>query len=288
MKDLQHNRLIELLADQSLFGLSAEERMELDQFKKQFPDWEDDFSLELTAAAIGVANLDVSGELPANLRTKVFANADEFFNSREATQEVLSFAPQANKTIGSTATESVVETTSRFSFWQNLGWAFAAVAGIALAVNIWTTRFQKPSEIVKTPETIQTPKPELTTAQKRDELLASAKDAVQLPLTNPKDEKEVVGDMVWSNEKQQGYARFRGLPANDAVKETYQLWIVDEAQDSKTPISGGVFNVSGGETIVPINAQLEVKKPKAVAITKEKVGGVVVSKQENVVAIAKI
>lgn len=289
MKDLQHNRLVELLADQSLFGLSAEEGMELGQLKKQFPEWENDFSLELTAAAIGLANLDVREELPANLRAQVFANADKFFSDGAADQEVFNFAPSANKTIVSPTGAGVVEATSGFSFWQNLGWAFAAVAGIALAVNIWTTRFEKPLEVVKNPESIQTPKPELTMAQKRDELIVSAKDAVQISLTNPKNEKEIVGDMVWSNEKQRGYARFRGLPANDAAKETYQVWIVDETQDSKTPISGGVFDVDGsGETIVPINAQLAVKKPKAVAITKEKVGGVVVSKQENVVAIAKV
>lgn len=289
MNDLQHTRLIELLADQPLFGLGAEERMELDQLKKQFPEWEDDLSLELTAAAIGLANLDVSDELPANLRAQVFANADEFFGKWEANREVSGFSSAANKMIDSPVGANVVETTSGFSFWQNLGWAFAAVAGIALAVNIWTTRFEKPSEVVKNPETIQTPKPELTTTQKRDELIVSAKDAVQISLTNPKNEKEIVGDMVWSNEKQRGYARFRGLPANDAAKETYQVWIVDETQDSKTPISGGVFDVNGsGEIIVPINVQLQVKKPKAVAITKEKVGGVVVSKQENVVAIAKI
>ncbi|MCY7345678.1 MAG: anti-sigma factor [Pyrinomonadaceae bacterium] len=289
MKDLQDNRLVELLADQSFFGLSAEEGMELGQLKKRFPEWENDFSLELTAAAIGLANLDVREDLPANLRAQVYANADEFFSEGATDQEVFNFAPSANKTIVSPPGASVAETTSGFSFWQNLGWAFAAVAGIALAVNIWTTRFEKPSEVVKNPETIQMPKPELTTAQKRDELLASAKDAVQISLTNPKNEKEIVGDMVWSNEKQRGYARFRGLPANDAAKETYQVWIVDETQDSKTPISGGVFDVDGsGEIIVPINAQLAVKKPKAVAITKEKVGGVVVSKQENVVAIAKV
>lgn len=285
MKKLEQDRLIELLADQSLFGLSAEETMELNQLKKQFPAWEDDFSLELTATAITLANLDLSDELPTHLRTQIFANADDFFSSWQETPETTKSAPAAN----SAAAERVVEPAPRFSFWQSLGWAFAAIAGIALAVNVWTTRFQNAPEIAKTPETVQTPKPELTTAQKRDELLTAAKDAVQLSLTNPKNEKEVVGDMVWSNEKQKGYARFRGLPANDAAKESYQLWIVDETQDSKTPISGGVFNVSSnGEVIVPINVQLEVKKPKVIAVTKEKAGGVVVSKQENLVAIAKI
>lgn len=282
MKNLQQDRLIELLADQTLSVLSAEEATELSQLKKQFPLRKNDFSFELTAAAINLADLDLSDELPAHMRTRILAVADSYFASREA-------APQANAFPTAAAATRNVETAPRFSFWQSLGWAFAAVAGVALALNVWTTRFQTSPEIAKTPEVIQTPKSELTAAQKRDELIAAAQDAVQLSLTNPKNEKEVVGDMVWSNEKQKGYARFRGLPANDAAKESYQLWIVDETQDAKTPISGGVFNVSSnGEVIVPVNVQLEVKKPKVIAVTREKAGGVVVSKQENVVAIAKI
>ncbi len=58
MTDLQRVRLLELLANQTLFGLSAEELMELEKSKKQFPEWGKDFSLELTAAAIGLFDLD--------------------------------------------------------------------------------------------------------------------------------------------------------------------------------------------------------------------------------------
>ncbi|MBA3694350.1 MAG: hypothetical protein H0W77_13085, partial [Acidobacteria bacterium] len=79
MKDLQKERLLELLADQTIFGLSEEEIMELEQLKRQFPDWEDDVSLELTAAMIGLSDLDTNDMLPANLRAKIFANADVFF-----------------------------------------------------------------------------------------------------------------------------------------------------------------------------------------------------------------
>ncbi len=292
MKNSEKERLLELLADQTIFGLSSEELMELKHLKNEFPDWEDDISLELTAAMIGLSDLDTNDALPADLRAKIFANADEFFSANEESQKVLNFTPKANKTVASSAVESVgkiavVEPKS--SAWQWLGWAFAAAACVALAINLWLTQSQKPTEVAKTPETIQTPKPELSLAQKREQLLASATDAVQVSLANPKNEKEILGDMVWSNSQQKGYARFRGLPANDTAQETYQLWIVDETQNEKTPISGGVFDVSGtGEIIVPINAQLTVKKPKMVAVTKEKPGGVVVSKQEKVVAVAKI
>ncbi len=292
MKDLRKERLLELLADQTIFGLSEEEIMELGRLKNQFPDWEDDVSLELTAAMIGLSDLDTDDMLPANLRAKIFTDADVFFSTNKESQEILNSAPKANKTVGSLATESggnIIEVKTKQPFWQWLGWGIAAAACVALVINLWLTRTQKQPEIAANSETVQTPKPELSVAQKREQLLALADDAVQVSFANPKNEQEVLGDVVWSNSNQKGFVRVRGLPANDAAKETYQLWIVDENQDPKTPLSGGVFNVpSTGEVIVPIDAQLIVKKPKMIAVTKEKPGGVVVSKPDRIVAVAKI
>jgi hypothetical protein len=37
MKDLEKERLIELLADRTIFGLTEEELIELEQLEKQFP-----------------------------------------------------------------------------------------------------------------------------------------------------------------------------------------------------------------------------------------------------------
>ncbi len=289
MIDLQKERLLELLADRIVFGLDEKESMELNKLKKEFPDWDDDVSLELAATAIGLSTLETKDELPSDLQRKIFASADEYFDKRETASKVLNFTPKSNVNANSTAAETVrtiVETKT--SPWQWLGWTFAAAACIALAFTL-LTRTDTTPEIVRTPETIQTPTPELPVERKREQLLASATDVVKIPLANPKNEKEIVGDMVWSNAEQKGYARFTNLPVNDAAKESYQLWIVDETQDVKTPISGGVFNVSkSGEVIVPVNAQLQVKKPKMIAVTVEKSGGVVVSKQEKVVALAKI
>jgi len=298
MKNLEKERLLELFADQTLFGLSNEEAMEFKVLKNKFPELEEDLSLELTAAMIGLSDLNTDEILPTDLRARIYANADNFFNSTEESQKVLNFASRTNQTPGLTATESVNQVAiaePKSSAWQWLGWAFAAAACIALAVNLWLTQFQKPTETVKNPEPVQTPQivqtptPELTVVQKREQLLASATDVVQVSLASPKNKNEILGDMVWSNSQQKGYARLRGLPANNVAEECYQLWIVDETQNEKTPISGGVFDVSGtGEIVVPINAQLQVKKPKAVAVSKEKSGGVVVSKPERIVAIAKI
>lgn len=290
MNEEKKERLFELLADQTVVGLNEEELMELKELKKQFPDWENDISFELAAAAIGLANLDTNQTVPANLRARVLADADKFFGITEETKKVKSFAPRKN--LSSPATETVgqiVEVETKRPFWQWLGWAVAAAACVALAFNLWLTRVQPNNEIAKQPERINTPTPELSAAQKRAEFLASAADVVTKVWKSPKDEKKNLGDIVWSNSQQKGYVRFRGLPANNPTKESYQLWIVDETQDKKTPISGGVFNiVENGEVVIPIDAQLEIKKPIMFAVTKEKPGGVVVSKQEVVVAVAKV
>ena len=81
----------------------------------------------------------------------------------------------------------------------------------------------------------------------------------------------------------------RGLPKNDASKTSYQLWIFDANQDDKTPVDGGVFDInSEGEVIIPIDAKIKVGKPQMFAVTAEKPGGVVVSKRDKIVTIAKV
>lgn len=96
------------------------------------------------------------------------------------------------------------------------------------------------------------------------------------------------GDVVWSDELQEGYMTLTNLPVNNPGKKQYQLWIVDPTRDDK-PVDGGVFDIpEGAETaIIKIKNPLVVSDPKAFVITLEQPGGVVVSKQEEVVAIAK-
>jgi Anti-sigma-K factor rskA len=277
MNELEKQKMLELLSDKAIFGLSEQELADFAEFEKNFPELNDD-SLESTAAKIGMINLDTSEQLPAHLRTKIIADADKYFASRkefaapekpEEFQKTFAFAPKS-------------------SILQWLGWAVAGLACVALAVTLWTTR-QNPTDIAKnTPTPTITPKIELTPAQEREQLLASAKDAVQTNWSdfNPKEPKNVQGDVVWSNSLQKGFVRFRNLPANDKTKETYQVWIFDKSQ--KNPVSGGVFDVGkDGEIIVPIDSALKIQEPAMVGITVEKPGGVVVSDLKKVMAVAK-
>jgi anti-sigma-K factor RskA len=202
------------------------------------------------------------------------ADSAKFFDSQEEEmQPTFEFAPKK-------------------SFWQSLGWGVAALACIALAVNVYLTRLQPlNNQAGNIPPVTQTPTPKPNVNQQLEQFLASDRNVIKAEVAkaDPKSPVEITGDIVWSAEKQEGFMRLRGLPANDPTKSTYQLWIFDEAQDEKYPVDGGVFDVNmDGEIIIPIDAKINIKNPKLFAVTKEKPGGVVVSDRKGIVAVAKV
>jgi hypothetical protein len=119
-----------------------------------------------------------------------------------------------------------------------------------------------------------------TLVDQRARLLNEAGDVLTVAWAPPEDARfaGVSGDVVWSNAKQTGFLRLRGMPANNPSEKQYQLWIVDPARD-KEPVDGGVFDVAAGqaEIVIPIDPKLAVRGPAAFAITLEQPGGVVVS-----------
>jgi anti-sigma-K factor RskA len=294
MNDLEkQERVLDLLTEQATHGLDEHNQKELNDLKNLFPEWTDDESLSITAAALALSIVRPNEEMPAHLKTRILAESDRFFAGRESEHKVLNFKSKSER--GTSAENQIAaqtERSSKVSFWNWAGWAVAAAACVALAVNLWTTRTAAPTnEIVRNPPAQITPTPLPSLAQQREQLLATAPDAVQTTWTdfNPKQPRGVVGDVVWSNSLQKGFMRFRSIPANDKRRETYQLWVFDAAQNAKTPIDGGVFDVeANGEVIVPIDAKIRVQKPTMFAVTAEKPGGVVVSELGKVMAVAKI
>ncbi len=292
----EKERMLELLADRTLFGLTEAETAELENLFDKFPEFKADDSFEMAAAAINLIHLQMEDSLPSHLHSKLESQAAEFFGATPKAREFTNLENrQSADSAESEIAGNIYEIPARTSVWQWLGWAVAVAACVVLAINLWLTHSQPQTEIarnsetVKTPEIIKTPTPELTAAQKREQLIAGAPDVIQTNWTSPNDKGKILGDVVWSNSEQKGYIRLHGLPVTNSGEETYQLWIVDESRSEKTPLSGGVFNINEqGDIVIPIQAQLEVKKPKEFAITKEKSGGVVVSKPERTVAIAKI
>ena len=83
--------------------------------------------------------------------------------------------------------------------------------------------------------------------------------------------------------------RFRSLTPNDPSVEQYQLWIFDptRADWQAKPVDGGVFDVvPGEETVVAIDAKLDISDAVLFAVTLEKPGGVVVSERERMIVTA--
>ena len=124
----------------------------------------------------------------------------------------------------------------------------------------------------------------------REQLLASAKDAIRTEWTaGPTPIAGASGDVAWSTTAQRGYMRFKGLEPNDPRVEQYQLWIFDRNQPEKTPVDGGVFDVtSNDEVVVPIHPALKVREPYLFAVTVEKPGGVMVSDRSRLPLLAAV
>ncbi|MEZ5346400.1 MAG: anti-sigma factor [Pyrinomonadaceae bacterium] len=279
------DRMLELLADQAVFGLTVEEKAEFEALSKEFPGLADDFSLEETAAAIAFAGIGEREEMPEHLRSAILKDAANHLQPKaELSDKIDNLVETATLRVP----ERVVFEEPKRPYWHWLGWAVAGAACLVLAVNVWFTRLG-PVEVAGDPQAAQSPTPEPSMTQKRDRLLASAKEIFKAPVSSPAEDKSLSGEIVWSDAEQAGFMTFKGLPVNDKSKETYQLWIFDETQDEKTPVDGGVFDINeNGEVIIPIDAKLNVKNPKMFAVTVEKPGGVVVSKREKIVALGKV
>ncbi len=267
--------MLDLLIKKAVYGLEGNDESQLVDLQRQSGGIDESLSFELTAASIGMTGIHRLEEMPASLRERIAADADTYF------------ASQPLASIPTWTASTVAEEAPAGSWFGWLGWGLAAVASIVLAFNLFYVR--PAPEVVRNPVPTPTPLERLSPAQERLRLMETALDLAKgtWGAGNVK-ELAPAGDIVWSDAKQAGYMRLSGLPKNDPGKETYQLWIFDETQDDKTPIDGGTFNVAAdGEVIVPIDAKLAPRNTKMYAITVEKPGGVVVSKREKIVALAK-
>lgn len=279
------DRLMSLLADRATQGLSQEELIELNELLQKHPDWDNPY-FDLTAAAVNLADIEIDEPMPDELRERIMVNAFQYVNaahSQTEPQEIIYQQEVSKDRASGTNKENftkgnVVPFPQKSSRWQMMGW-YVAAACLLLAALGWWPRLSQTSE----PKNL---------FELREKLLAEATDAIKTDWkpTNYQGAGNIGGDVVWSNARQQGFMRFTGMPAMDPKVSEYQLWIFDANQDEKFPIDGGVFDVDRetGEVIVRINAKLKVSQPRLFAITIEKPGGVVVSKRDPIVAIAKV
>jgi hypothetical protein len=264
------DRRSELLADRALDGLSELEARELLRLGGA-----DDDSYDQAAAALALAELTRTGDgeaLPEALAARVLSDA----RARGAARAHPAEGPAAARA------------RSRWNRAPALGWMAAAAAAV-IAVFGWT-RSPGVVEKVQLVEVTAPPPRVPTPGERRAELLAQAPDARTIGWSATPDPaaKGATGDVVWSESRQQGYMRIRGLAANDPRAAQYQLWIFDRKRDQAHPVDGGVFDVVDGEVIVPIRAAIQVFEPTLFAVTVERPGGVVVSKRERIVLTAAL
>lgn len=287
MNQDMEEQLYDLLYKQAVYGLSEEETKQLVELEKSANGGMNAHSLELTAAQLALAGLESGEQMPEHLQARILAEADDFFGFAKEPEP----SNGVHESIHDMPTREIrlAPVRSGRSFMDWFGWAVAAAACLALAVNVYLTRSDRQ---VAGPGPTPSPTVEviLTPEQKRQQLIQSSPEVARAEW-KPGNLKDVtpVGDVVWNDAKQEGYLRLTGVPVNDQAKETYQLWIFDETQDPATPIDGGIFDVTAdGEVVIPIDAKLKAKNPSAFAITIEKPGGVVRSERKRVVGLAPV
>ena len=245
MKDI-HPDIAELLAIRATEGLSQSQQEDLVRLLEEH-QCDDSTAFDLSAAAAANAFMLESAatveDAPDKLKEKLRRDADRFFRQ---------------------PSDNVVEFRKPFFRRENLGWAAAA----ALAVLFFS------AGIFQSPES-----PDF--AAEREQLVANVDGTVVVPWAVPEDPAyaTVVGDVVWTDDRQEGYMLLSGMPVNDPANTQYQLWLVDSERYAY-PVDGGVFDIPPGQSsvVIPIDAKLAVSNPAAFAITREQPGGVVVSK----------
>lgn len=284
MSENMDDKRRDLLCDRAVFGLSEDEAKELAALSIGASGDMDAHTYELTAAAIALAKTDIDA-MPAQLESKLLRAADEYFAAARSNAVHESIHDQPTQNF-----KWVEPKTSR-SLFDWFGWAVAAAACVALVGTIFYNQGRIADLEAQVIRLTPAPVVPETLAQKRDRLKAEAADLklAKWEKGNVPDTETVTGEVVWSDAKQQGYLTFRGLPVNDANKETYQLWMFEDAKLEDFPKDGGVFNVTAeGEVIIPIDAKLRTIDPKAFAVTIEKPGGVVRSEREKIALLAPV
>lgn len=253
-------RLLDLLADEAVFGLADDERTELERLLDTHENvGRDDYAL--AAAALDLALTGHQFE----------AAPDHVLARTEAALRATLIAPAAVPVAQTPAAPPTSTRVSSLAIWRPLAAAALVMSVLWLG---WTS--------------LATPSP----AARRDALLSRSSDVLTVAWAPGGDEtaSAASGDVVWSDGWQEGYMRFAGLAPNDPDRFQYQLWIFDDARDAAFPVDGGVFDVRSDrdEVIVPITARLDVSRATLFAVTVEKPGGVVVSDRSRMALLAAV
>lgn len=259
--EMQARRAEELLVQRVTEGLSPSEAAELASLGAA-----EDLSFEQAVAALDLA-FSRPVEPPPQLLERILADT--------GVGPTLSASPPVD--IASARRRRGREVVA----WTVAALGFAAAAGALLWAAGRTSSYEEREQVASSP----------TIEQQRLHLL-NVPDAQTIHWAATKDPagQNLSGDLVWSPSRQEGYAKFAGLAANDPSRTQYQMWIFDKGRDDKFPVDGGVFDIApagpSGETIIRISPRLRVSDVALFAVTIERPGGVVVSGRDRIVATA--
>lgn len=265
----RHDRLLELLADRATGALTEADRAELEALLAE-PDRE----LDAVIGGLLTAFDDPAPRpMPAGFKDRLAAEGRRLVESGALAGPA--HAPPDHAPPDRARPEPAAPPAYRFP--SSAGWLAAAVLALVAAAGWWPR--------LAGPPTYREQLAQLTEEDPGTEIIEFE------AMTDPA-AAGLTGKIYWSQARQEGYFRVRNLATNDPSREQYQFWFFDKSRTH--PVDGGVFNLADGqldratgEYIFPIHAKLTVREPVMFAVTVEEPGGVVVTKQERVVMIAK-
>ena len=294
-------RVQDLLVERTLWGLGRESETELSVAIADVDGTAYEFERTVGALCVGMLTSDAE-QMPSGLRSRLLGLAETdavrgAIGGGVSGGGVSETGSARHDSVSArlTFTEEAASATSpeRSGALQWFGWV-AAAACLAFAM------------FVTMPESGPVP---INVAGNLVARVEDAGDVIRsgwaglsaLGAPNHTLDRGVVGEVVWSDDLDEGFMTISGIEANDPSEFQYQLWIFDAerrtgdlpqfAADSvsplltQRPVDGGVFDVTvsdDGTVVVPIDAKLPIGKAAIFAVTKEPPGGVVVSDRDIV------
>lgn len=282
----------DLVIEEATQGLNPDDKRTLEQMLFAEESRLDAEEIELTIAALDVANFsdrDQYGSgiaMPSGLYEKLLADGKSFMNDGLKSSELATAdadRPAKSDPVVQPRIQSDDRALSTATRWRDLVAAAALVAGILLTCFGLVALNSDGNSIAS-----------LTSAEQLEQFQREYSTELKKVSWVQNDQsggENVSGEVIWSDAKNEGYMVFEGLKVNDPSKELYQLWIFDATRPETTtePVNGGVFNVdSTGKVVVPIDFTIKTGQVSMFALTIEKPPGVTVSKREKLPVLAQV
>ncbi len=268
----EEDRLFDLMRDRAVHGLDDDGMRELNRLAVLHQDIDVEcYDRAVASLEIAFANRRCEA-IPEDLKARIAGAALRSVATPKALRATLA-GPGVRTSRDDSEPAQNHTATQGLVAWS--GWVAAAAAASVAAI-AWTRSPSLPSRTLET--------------RVLQQAVDAAPDHLVPPWKSTEDEdgRAVSGEVHWSTALQQGYMRFCGLPTNDPTRKQYQLWIFDEPRGTDHPVDGGVVDIAGAEVLVPIDAKIQVSRPALFAVTAEAPGGVVVSRREHIVSLARL